>query len=205
LVFALGALWGTGFALAPEFVARADTASLIAEARRAFTLDGKPIPPEIFRDFGDGDLADSDSIRVTIDLKAAIGSNLYYDDIKKDGAWLSQRRTEGSAGGSDEIGYDYVGATQNGLLVFITSWSGGGSGNFFTLHIADLASARAFDLDGKVYDRINLTSLRRISLGDRWSGEASISKNSIRVVTTRTGPADDSGARRTMTIEAKRP
>jgi hypothetical protein len=33
------------------------TASLIAEVRRTFTIDGKPIPPEIFRDFGDGDLA----------------------------------------------------------------------------------------------------------------------------------------------------
>jgi hypothetical protein len=36
----------------------APTAALIAEVRRAFTLNGKQIPPEIFRDFGDGDLAD---------------------------------------------------------------------------------------------------------------------------------------------------
>jgi hypothetical protein len=31
------------------------------------------IPPEIFRDFGDGDSADSASIWVTVDVKAAIG------------------------------------------------------------------------------------------------------------------------------------
>jgi hypothetical protein len=41
-------------------------AALIAEARRAFTLNGKQVPPEIFRDFGDGDLADSGTIWVTI-------------------------------------------------------------------------------------------------------------------------------------------
>src|SRR5262245_22801991 len=35
------------------------TAALIAEIRRSFTIDGKQVPPEIFRDFGDGDLADS--------------------------------------------------------------------------------------------------------------------------------------------------
>ena len=38
------------------------TAALIAEVRRSFTLDGEQIPPEIFRDFGDGDLADSGSV-----------------------------------------------------------------------------------------------------------------------------------------------
>jgi hypothetical protein len=47
--------------------------------------------------------------------------------------------------------------------------------------------------------------VRTIILGDRWDGEVSIAKNSIVVVTTRTGPADDSGVRRTTTIEAVRP
>ena len=37
-------------------------AVLIAEIRHSFTLNGKAIPPEIFRDFGDGDLADSGNI-----------------------------------------------------------------------------------------------------------------------------------------------
>ena len=37
----------------------AATAALVAEVRRTFKVHGKPIPPEIFRDFGDGDLADS--------------------------------------------------------------------------------------------------------------------------------------------------
>jgi hypothetical protein len=61
------------------------TASLIAEVRRAFTINGKPIPPKIFRDFGDGNLADSGPIWVTVDIKAATGSNLYFDDVKQNG------------------------------------------------------------------------------------------------------------------------
>ena len=180
-------------------------ASLIAEARRAFTLDGKKIPPEIFRDFGDGDMADSGSIWVTIDAKAAIGSNLYFDDIKQEGAWLSQKKAGATPGGEEETGYEYIGATENGLLVVLAAWRGGGSGNFITLHILDIAAARAFDLDGKIYQRINLTNLRSVPLGDRWDGEVKISKNTILVTTTRSGPSDDSGARRTTTIEAKRP
>ena len=56
---------------------------LVAEMRRSFTLHCKTIPPEIFRDFGDGDLADSGSIWVTVDVAAAIDSNLYFDPIRE--------------------------------------------------------------------------------------------------------------------------
>ena len=73
------------------------------------------------------------------------------------------------------------------------------------LHILDIAAGRAFDLADKVYERINLTDLRRVALGDRWDGEISIAKNTICVVTTRKGPADETGARETMTIVARRP
>jgi hypothetical protein len=87
----------------------------------------------------------------------------------------------------------------------LASYSGGGSGDFRTLHILDLAAARAFDLEGKIYQRINLTNVASIPLGDRWGGEIGIEKNAIRIVTTRKGPADDSGKRETRTIEARRP
>jgi hypothetical protein len=90
-------------------------------------------------------------------------------------------------------------------LVVLASYSGGGSGNFITLHVLDIAVARGFDLDGKVYDRINLTNVSSRALGDRWNGEIRIERNAVRVVTTRKGPADDTGKRETMTIEARRP
>jgi hypothetical protein len=181
------------------------TASLIAEVRRTFTIDGKPIPPEIFRDFGDGDLADSGPIWVTVDVRASIGSNLYFDDIKRDGRWISQRKTNSKGEMLEETGYAYYGATENGLLIVLASYSGGGSGDFMTLHILDIASARGFDLEGKVYERINLTNVGTTALGDRWDGEIAIEKNTVSVTTTRSGAADDSGKRRTTTIEARRP
>jgi hypothetical protein len=181
--------------------AATSTAALLAEVRHSFTLHGKPIPPEIFRDFGDGDLADSvGSIWVTVDLEAAVGSNLYYDDITVDHRSAMQKKT----GSDEETGYVYIGATDNGLLVAVASFSGGGSGSFITLHIMDLAAARAFDDDGKVYTRIALTNLRSIALGDRWDGDVTITGNTIHVVTTRNGPAD-AGARAPIVIEAKRP
>jgi len=201
----LGAL--SLFALSQPARADASVQQMLAELRAHFTLGGKPIPPEIFRDMGDGDMADSESIRVSVDVKAAIGSNLYYDEVKPDGfGWVAQRPAGGkTALGIEEYAYHYVGATANGLLVVITSTSLGSTGDFYTLHILDLAAAKAFRPDGAVYDRINVTTLREIALGDRWDGFVRISGNTITVTTMRAGPADDSGVARVMKVEALRP
>ncbi|HEX4411795.1 MAG TPA: hypothetical protein VH206_23730 [Xanthobacteraceae bacterium] len=180
----------------------ASATSLVAEMRRSFTLRGKIIPPEIFRDFGDGDLADSGGIWVTIDVDAGIGSNLYYDPIREDGTWKSQRKE--SKDGNEETGYAFQGATSNGLLVVLASYNSGGTGVFYTLHILDVAAGAGFDSDGKRYQRINLTNIRSAILGDRWQGELKISGNAIRVITKRNGPGD-AGARAPYTITAERP
>jgi hypothetical protein len=60
------------------------------EARRSFTIGGKPIPPEIFADFGDAMMSDSRPIVVTIDANAAIDSNRYADPIKTNGRWVER-------------------------------------------------------------------------------------------------------------------
>lgn len=183
----------------------ADSASaLVGEVRRSFTLNGKTIPPEIFRDFGDGDLADSGSIWVTVDIAAAIDSNLYYDPIRPDGQWRIQKKQRLITDVPEETAYGFYGSTANGLLVVLASYNGGGSGTFYTLHILDIAPGWGFDLDGKRYQRINLTNIRSVSLGDRWQGELKIFGNAVRVITSRNGPADDS-ARAAYTIMAQRP
>jgi hypothetical protein len=179
--------------------------ALIAEVRRSFTLHGKTIPPEIFRDFGDGDLADSGSIWVTVDIAATIGSNLYFDDIRSDGPWVSQKKLRQKTDVPEETAYTFIGSTKNGLLVVLATYNGGGSGIFYTLHILDVAASRGLDFEGKIYQRINLTNLRNVILGDRWEGRVTISNNAVRIVTDRSGPAEDAGPRAPITIVAKRP
>lgn len=183
---------------------RADASPLVAEVRSAFKLHGKPVPPEIFRDMGDGDMADSTSIWVTADLEAAIGSNLYADDTREERGWFIQTKAAQGTSGAEVTAYKFVGSTENGLVVVIASYNGGGSGTFHTLHILDVATARAFDLEGQPYQRVNLTSIRSVALGDRWDGDVSISKDVIRVVTTRDGPTGGR-ARPIMTIQATKP
>ncbi len=178
--------------------------ALVSEVRRTFTLEGKPIPPEIFRDMGDGDLADSGSIWVTVDLKAAVGSNLYADDISHERDWVIQKKPGQGANPGELTTYKFIGATENGLLVVIATYNGGGSGMFYTLHILDLTLAQAFDSQGKRYERLNLTGLRSHMLGDRWDGTVSISENSVRIDTIRKGPADR-GPPSSIKIAAERP
>jgi hypothetical protein len=179
------------------------TAALVAEVRRDFTLKGQVIPPEIFRDFGDGNLADSDVIWVTVDLAAAVGSNLYFDPIRQYGDWKIQKKQRKQADVPEETAYSFKGATANGLIVVVASYNGGGSGTFHTLHILDVVQAAGFDNDGKRYPRVNLTNIRSVALGDRWEGEVTISGNAVRV-TTRDGPAGGK-SRPPLTLRAERP
>jgi hypothetical protein len=176
------------------------------EVRQSFTLGGKPIPPGIFRDLGDGDIADSTSILVTVDLKAAVGSNRYYEDIGQSGKWVVQKKADKDvANGWEASAYNFIGSTTNNLLVVISSHNGGGSGTFYTLHLLDLAPGKALDSEGQVYERLNLTTVQDIPLGDRWQGTVTISGNFIDVLTTKDGPADTSDKTTVGRIEARRP
>lgn len=182
----------------------ASDAAAVAEVRKSFTIGGKPIPPEIFRDFGDGDIADSGAIWITVDAAAAIGSNLYFDEIKQNGGTVSQTKRGPNNVVQETTDYSFYGTTQNGLMVVIASYNSGGTGIFYTLHIVDVAAARGLDLDGKPYRRIDLTNVRSVILGDRWEGELKIAGNRVRIITTRKGPTD-SGTQPPTMITATRP
>jgi hypothetical protein len=192
--------------LALAGAAHAKPAAPLDELRKTFTLKGKPVPPEVFRDMGDGDMADSGGIIVTIDVKAAIGSNLYFDDIKIDGAWVTQiKRATKNNPFAEETRYRFIGRTANKLLVVVASYNGGGSGTFYTLHILDAKAARAFDLEGKLYDRLNLTQIRSVILGDRWDGTVKIDGNAIIITTTGRVPDGPDQKSSTKTVKAARP
>jgi hypothetical protein len=178
-------------------------ADALQELRSFFTIGGKPVPPNVFGDFGDAMMSDGRSIVVTVDVLAAMDSNRYADPIKTNGPWFLQEKPQNRGiNGPETIWYKFIGATQNGLLIVVAAWSGGGIGVFHWLHIVDAAWADAFDDDGASYRRLNLTNLRSYSLGDRWDGTVTISGNTVRVET-----ASKRGGERPalVTLQAKRP
>ncbi len=202
LIVALSAAAGAGL---PVTAAGRPPVAALEELRHGLTVGGKPIPPELFRDFGDGDLADSGGIWVSVDVLAAVGSNLYADPIKTNGAWVTRAKAGAAGGTEEESAYRFIGTTRGHLIVVVARYNGGGSGTFCTLHVLDAAKGRGFDLEGRLYDRLNLTAIRSMALGDRWDGAVTISGDRITVTTTRDGPADDSRSARTVTIRAARP
>ncbi len=183
--------------------AAAFAANPLEEARKTFTVGGKPIPPEIFADFGDAMLSDSRPIVVTIDADAAIDSNRYADPIIANGRWIEQAKPgSGSFNGPETTAYQFLGATASGLLVVLATYSGGGSGTFTYLHLLDAASVRAFEEDGSTYSRLNLTLIRTLILGDRWQGNVTIAGDAVRIVTDASLGGPGAG---TVTIVARRP
>lgn len=181
----------------------AAAADALEELRASFTIGGKPVPPDVFGDFGDAMMSDNRPIVVTVDALAAMDSNRYADPIETSGRWVEQQKPQNrGVNGPETMGYEFVGATQNGLLVVIAAWSGGGTGVFYWLHILDAAWAAAYDEDGSTYRRLDLTLLRSHVLGDRWQGDVKISGNAVRIETTasRGGPRPSP-----VTLQAERP
>jgi hypothetical protein len=93
-----------------------------------------------------------------------------------------QRRQRSATDTPEQTSYVFYGTTANGLLVVLGSYNGGGSGTFFTLHILDVTAGAGFDIEGKRYQRINLTNIRSVVLGDRWQGELRISGNAVKII-----------------------
>jgi hypothetical protein len=55
------------------------------------------------------------------------------------------------------------------------------------------------------YDRLNVTTIRQVALGDRWDGTVRIDADKITITTTSGIPAGQDRKPTTRTIEAKRP
>jgi hypothetical protein len=183
--------------------ASAGAAEPLDELRASFTIGGEPIPPEIFGDFGDAMMSDNRAIVVTVDAFAAMHSNCYFDPIKIDGRLVSQAKPHsGGINGPEAMAYEFIGTTDNALLVAVASWTGGGTGVFYWLHVLDAAWVPAFDEDGTIYRRLNLTLVRSYDLGDRWQGEVTIAGHTIHIVTL---ASRAERALTPVTLEAVRP
>jgi hypothetical protein len=170
--------------LSPAFAADGP----LAELRKSFTVGGKPIPPQAFADFGDAWMSDSRPIVTSIDARAAIDSNRYFGDIIKRGPSFEQI-LPGTPGlnGPPKISYEYFGATANGMLVIVSVYSGGGTGEFTYLHILDPVRVEAIDGAAATYDRLDLRLVRTYDLGDRWQGDLKIEGNVVHLEPGRNG------------------
>ncbi len=125
---------------------------------------------------------------VAINLIDAQGSNRYYGDV-------SVSHTAGECPfvyteeESQRFGYRYIGMTQSGVHVLYTSDWGGGSG--VSKHLMLLTLEFDYGIDRYDWDvqtamradkkRMLIKKLGEIGLGDRWSGQLSVSGNELHI------------------------
>jgi hypothetical protein len=77
-----------------EMLQERAAAALMAEVRKSFTINAMPIPPEIFRDWVMATWPTAGSIWVTVDVAAAVSSNLYYDEVTETDGWFAEKSRE---------------------------------------------------------------------------------------------------------------
>lgn len=171
----------------------------VEEVREHFTIKGQPIHPFVFRDLGVW-ISDSQPIITAVDVLAGVDSNYYFsDDVERKPYGFMAREQDGHS----YYSYSFLGRLENGLLIVLSDFSGGGSGTFRSLYILDVFVDTAFSDEGNLYKQVNLKATRIVTLGDRWSGDITLDGNKVTMIGKRM--VHMSGPTTTRVIEVRRP
>lgn len=141
------------------------------------------INPTIIKDLTAGPGDSGDQV-VSINLLDAQGSNRYAAGVEIDEA--AGKNPLVHVGGEDErFSYRYLGETDSGIMVLQVSRWTGGSGVFesLLLLVARRAMGLAVDWDAGLVqpstERLLLTKLGSVALGDRWQGQIRIKGDTL--------------------------
>ncbi len=166
-------------------------------AKKYFTIQGKPISPQIVKDLVTW-ISDGGDQVVSIDLIGSQGSNRYFDEgvlVKKFGKFFTVEGNTTLAPKEGFFTYSVEGMTDNGVFILSTSENGGGSGVFETLLLVRIIEGKGFDLKERGLHnfkkssapvtlsktRILIEKLGSVPLGDRSSFTIKIQGNTINI------------------------
>jgi uncharacterized protein len=154
------------------------------------------ISPRIVDDLSIGEADQGDNI-IAINLTDAQGSNRYFGDVKtrklrdRAGPYVYTVPDSGDTEDKSEFGYSFVGRTQSGIDVLMTSESGGGTGVFENLLLVKVdyesSGSELLPTNGKTEvmtfkkRRLVIRKLGEIGLGDRWQGDLKVTGNQIEI------------------------
>jgi hypothetical protein len=175
IVFGTGAAVAAGGPPADQPAAQA-----LAELDRAFTLTGEPVNPQAVNDLLPW-LSDSLPGPVAIDVEGAQGANRYFGQVTKDEHGRVRLVTDATATTpAGWVEYEHIGRLPRGQHVLIVSSNSGGSGIFTTLLVVRFSTSRDYD-DDHWRTSVVMTRVGAVVLGDRFSGNVTVSGTSIRI------------------------
>jgi len=181
------------------------TASFGGPAALPCGFDHAPyVSPKIIQDLSTWESDHGDQV-VAINLADSQDSNRYFGkvDVRKtrDGRDLVSVTNDPARAGEDPtiFGYEYIGKTQDNVIVLLTSSSGGGSGQFRNLMLVTLVKDHSLLVDwGKNsikwgLERFLVKKVGEIALGDRWDGKLKVEGNTLLVGKNEGTLSDNSG------------
>jgi len=148
----------------------------LLEANTHFTYKSKPIHPGLVEEFNTWLSDNCNPITISVDVAAADDTNEYSDsDIESTpNGYVSNQKESG-----EYFRYKWLGRLNNGLHVLEVAEGGGGSGEFKSLFFIKFDEGVGITPEGKQYDRLLMTIVRGVTLGDRDSGEISVSPDKV--------------------------
>jgi len=156
--------------------------SILKEANKSFTFNGKPIHPGCVGQFN-VDLADAGPPIVrAVDVAACISSNEFFMDYKVSDDGYVEYEYEDS-GEKKYFRYKYIGKAKGGIHILDTRYSGGGTMVAMTIFLTrfSLESYRSFDEQEKlkIEKRLIMKCIGQINRGDRDIGSIELKDNKL--------------------------
>jgi len=156
--------------------------SILKEANKSFTYNGKPIHPGCIEQFNVS-LADlPPPIVRAVDVAACVKSNEFYMDYKvSDDGYVGYEYED--SGEKNYFGYKYIGKASGGLHILDTRSSGGGTMVAMTVFLTrfGLENYRSFDEQEKlkIEERLIMKCIGQIDRGDRDAGTIELKNNKL--------------------------
>ena len=151
-----------------------DMKTALREIDNSFTYNGKPIHPDLIKEFEIWLSDNCPPVTVSVDVVAAFRARNEYDysRVTVDGS-----RVRAVSGDPEDHGYyeyEHLGVLRSGMHVIKTYDCGGGSGVFTSLFVVKFTTDKAYQRDGSEYTRLLMTVIREYPLGSSGGGEIRI-------------------------------
>ena len=154
-----------------------EMSSALVEANQDFTYQGIPVHPFLVKEFETWMSDNCSPVTVSVDVIAASKARNEYSTSS-----VTVNGSQVKATDADDTGYyqyERLGILADGTQVLEVADSGGGSGVFKKLLFVRFSTDKAYDLNGKVYERLLMTVVREFPLGDRDDGNIEVGDDGV--------------------------